>query len=171
MSSFTNLTGKHQKGFGLCNEEATVFNQTSPMLGIRYQDSRLKSLCLDSLAPDFTYLPVTRGQPPQLSAFIYTSPTPTPLPKHLWMIMPELSMPQESLLTGYSLTLLFEVMFWFLNFRDNGRQEQRGLSERTFTSIQLKEAYRSKTGQIGQPRWKTCGLLPRRLHTALGLKY
>lgn len=42
------------------------------------KDPRLKSLCLDSLAPDFTYLPVTRGQPPQLSVFSYTSLPPHP---------------------------------------------------------------------------------------------
>lgn len=130
------------------------------------KDLRPKSLCLDSLAPDFTYLPVTRANP-HSSLFTHLHyPRPRP---NIFEWLRQNSACLRNLLwlaTPWLCCLKWCSGFW--TSADNGRQEQRGLSGRTFTSIRLERACRSKRGQRGQLRWKTCGSLWRFLPTVLG---
>lgn len=131
----------------MCNEEAVVFNQTSPILSIRYHRPALKSLCLDSLAPAFTYLPVTRGQPPQLCVHIHLCPTPSPSPaptslndyartaclRNLsWAATPNSAVWSDALVSE-----LQQIM---------ADRSKGGCQERTFTSIKLKRSLEIKEG-------------------------
>lgn len=90
MSAFPNLTRRHWKGFGLCNEEATVFNQTSPLLSIRYQ--RPTTEIMVSRLPG-TWL------------HLFTSdqrPTPTALCTHIHLYCPH--PPTQTSLNDYGRT-------------------------------------------------------------------
>lgn len=77
--SFTNLTGKHWKALSLCNEEATVLNQTSPILSIRYQRPKTE-ITVSRLSGTWLHLFTSdqRPTPTALCILIHLSTTPPP---------------------------------------------------------------------------------------------
>lgn len=91
MSSFTNLTRRHYKGFSLCNEEAIVLNQTSPVLSIRYQRPTTE-ISVSRLSGTWLYL-FTSDQ----------RPTPTALCIHIHLYHPQ--PPAQTSLNDYGRTL------------------------------------------------------------------
>lgn len=90
LSSFTNLTGRHSKGFSLCHEESIAFNQTSPILGIGYQ--RLTAeITVSRLSGTWLHL-LTSDQ----------GPTPAALCVHIRLCHPH---PPHTSLNDYGRTL------------------------------------------------------------------
>lgn len=117
---------KALKGLQPVQRRSNSVHQTSPILSIRYQRPKTE-ITVSRLSGTWLHLFTSDQRPtPTALCILIHLHHPTPLLKHLWMIMPELCMPQESLLIGYSLALLFEVMLWFLNSADNGSKSREG---------------------------------------------
>lgn len=126
LSSFTNLTGRHSKGFSLCHEESIAFNQTSPILGIGYQ--RLTAeITVSRLSGTWLHLLTSDQGPTPAALCVHIRLCHPHLPPHIfeWLWQNSAGLGNLFRLAAPSLCCL-KWCSGFWASADTGRQEQRG---------------------------------------------